>query len=106
PAFGATVGAEGPSFDEAGNLYFVTHPQRSWLPDGAFRLPGANPAREPVQVAEHFSRWAEGTSVVRGGPHRGALLLVGASESKVWRADPGSASLELLVDASTFPDIA
>jgi len=106
PTFGASVGPEGPSFDRAGNLYFVTHPQRSWLPDGAFRVPGADPARPPEQIAGHFSAWAEGTSVVRGGPHAGEVLLIGAIESKVWLADPVHRTLRLLVDASAFPAIA
>jgi sugar lactone lactonase YvrE len=80
---------EGPSFDCDGNLYF--NQCGAGRPVSGWRLAGADPARAPERIVADYATGGAGSEVVRGGPHRGALLLVSTVDRSVFISEPPGA---------------
>jgi sugar lactone lactonase YvrE len=103
PAAGQLESPEGLSFDAAGNLYLNQRDTPSGVGSGIWRLAGADPANTVTPIHPPYSTFGEGTTIVRGGAHAGALLFVDSSGSRVLRAEPPTAPATVLIDPSAMP---
>lgn len=100
PAAGAVRLPEGLSFDRFGDLYFNTRGFGG--ASGAWMLPQGDPAGTAVNVVPTFTSFGEGSVIVLGGPHEGALLVVDAIGKRVLISEPPGAPATVFIPASSF----